>query len=79
MGATVAALEARDLLARQPDPSDGRRALLSPTPRGRELLQDARAAITGLLADALAKDFSAGEIALIHEAAPLIERLAQLL
>jgi DNA-binding MarR family transcriptional regulator len=79
MGATVAALEAQDLLARQPDPNDGRRLLLSPTPRGRELLRDARAATTELLADALAKDFSAGEIALIHAAAPLIERLAQLL
>jgi DNA-binding MarR family transcriptional regulator len=79
MGATVAALEAQDLLARQPDPSDGRRVLLSPTSRGRELLRGARAATTELLADALAKDFSADEIALIHAAAPLIERLARLL
>src|SRR5215467_1197575 len=34
MGATLAGLEARGLVTRSPDPSDGRRILLKPTARG---------------------------------------------
>jgi DNA-binding MarR family transcriptional regulator len=79
MGATVAALESRGLLTRAPDPTDGRRALLSPTPAGRELIHDARDAVTERLANALAKEFTAGDVALIRRAAPMIERLAHLI
>jgi len=79
MGATVAALEARGLLTRAPDPDDGRRALLSPTQHGRELIHDARNAVTERLAAALAEHFEPDEIALVRAAAPMIERLAHLI
>ena len=61
MGATLAGLETRGLVARQPDPEDGRRVVLSLTEAGHQVLQDKRNARTRLLA----------------EAAPLLERLAQ--
>src|ERR1700728_3412916 len=38
MGATLAALEARGLVARQPDPDDGRRAVLTLTGAGQQAL-----------------------------------------
>src|SRR5882757_9214554 len=42
MGATLAALEARGLVERRPDPLDGRRVVLSVTSAGRQVLQDKR-------------------------------------
>src|ERR1700749_3018102 len=40
MGATLAALEARGLVERRPDPGDGRRAVISISPAGLQLLGD---------------------------------------
>jgi len=79
MGATVGALESRGLISRSPDPHDGRRALLSPTPEGRQLIHHARDEVTDRLADALAKDFSPEDVVLIRRVAPMIERLAHLI
>lgn len=79
IGATVAALESRGLLTRAPDPDDGRRALLSPTPSGLELIRNARNAVSERIAGTLADHFSDEEISAIRTAAPLIERLAHLL
>jgi len=50
-----------------------------PTPAGRELIHDARDAVTERLANALAKEFTAEDVALIRRAAPMIERLAHLI
>jgi DNA-binding MarR family transcriptional regulator len=77
VGATVAALEARGLVERQPDPADGRRILLSVTDAGLRALRDKRNARTEQLAQALSTGFTARELELLHAAAPLIERLAQ--
>src|SRR6266550_3603803 len=53
MGATLSALEARGLVRRGPDAHDGRRAVLSVTDLGRQLLRDKRDARTGQFARAL--------------------------
>jgi DNA-binding MarR family transcriptional regulator len=77
MGATLAALEARGLVARHADPEDGRRAVLSVTEAGQRVLQDKRSARVAQLAQALSNGFTPGELRQLMEAAPLLERLAQ--
>ena len=58
-------LEARGLLQRQQDPSDGRKALFRVTPKGRKLDQTrtgtAEAAVTAALATVSAQDRAAAE------------------
>jgi DNA-binding MarR family transcriptional regulator len=77
MGATLAGLEDRGLVQRQPDPGDGRRIVLSVTETGQRILRDRRSARTRRLADALATGFTATELEQLLTAAPLLERLAQ--
>ena len=77
MGATLAGLEARGLVARHPDPEDGRRVVLSVTEAGQQILLDKRNARTDQLAQALSTGFTADEIRQLAVAAPLLERLAQ--
>ena len=77
MGATLSALEARGLVARDPDARDGRRVVLSVTEAGRQLLRDKRDARTEQLAKALAAGFTRQELDQLMTAAPLLERLAQ--
>jgi DNA-binding MarR family transcriptional regulator len=79
MGATVAALETRELIVRTPDPEDGRRSILTITEAGERALRAGRNALTGLMAAALSRGFAPGEIEQLRVAAPLIERLAQLI
>lgn len=78
MGATVAVLEGRGLLARAADPADGRRWLLTVTDAGRAVLSSERSAVAETMAAAMAAFFTAEEIATLDAAAPLIERLADL-
>jgi DNA-binding MarR family transcriptional regulator len=77
VGATLAALEARRLVERRPDPRDGRRAVISVTEAGRQVLRDRRNAHTELLARALTDGFTRTELDLLAAAAPLLERLAE--
>jgi DNA-binding MarR family transcriptional regulator len=77
MGATLGALEARGLIERHPDPGDGRRAVMSLTEAGRQMLQNKRDARTQQLAQALSAGFTRDELSLLMAAAPLLERLAQ--
>ena len=77
MGATLGALEARGLVARHADPGDGRRAVMSLTGAGRQVLQDKRNARTQQLAQALSAGFTPAELRQLMAAAPLLERLAQ--
>ena len=79
MGATVAALEARELIMRAPDPDDGRRSILRLTGAGERALRAGRNALTDQMAAALSRGFTPGEIEQLRVAAPLIERLAQLI
>jgi len=77
MGATLSALEARGLVERRPDPADGRRAVISATGSGLQVLQNRRNARTEQLVQALATRFTRSELRQLMAAAPLIERLAQ--
>jgi DNA-binding MarR family transcriptional regulator len=77
MGATLAELEARGLIARRPDPDDGRRLVLSTTAAGEKALRQRRTARTRQLAAALSAEFSDEELAQLAVAAPLLERLAE--
>jgi DNA-binding MarR family transcriptional regulator len=77
MGATLADLEGRMLIERRPDPDDGRRALISITKTGLQLLANRRNARTRQFADALSDGFTRAELEQLMAAAPLIERLAQ--
>jgi DNA-binding MarR family transcriptional regulator len=77
MGATLAALEARGLVDRRPDPADGRRILLSLTDAGLDVLRTRRNVKTERLARALSGGFTRRELKQLMAAAPLIERLAE--
>ena len=79
VGATVAVLEARELIARAPDPEDGRRSILTITQAGERALRAGRNALTDLMTGALSRGFTSAEIEQLRVAAPLIERLAQLI
>jgi DNA-binding MarR family transcriptional regulator len=77
MGATLARLEERGFLHRRPDPSDGRRVVLSVTDTGRQALRSKYNARTEQLARALAVAFTPAEVKTLLAAAPLIERLGE--
>ena len=77
MGATLGALEARDLIQRNPDPEDGRRIVLSVSDAGSQVLGDRRNAAVERLAEALASGFTPSELDKLMDVAPLLERLAQ--
>ena len=77
MGVTVAALEQRGLIARDRDPEDGRRIMLSLTEAGRQVVRDRRGARAEQIARALADGFTQAELAQLAATAPLLERLAE--
>ncbi len=77
IGATLATLEARGLVEREPDPSDGRRIILSLTAAGRAAVAAKRVARDAILSQALSSNFSAAERARLLATAPLLERLAE--
>ena len=79
MGATIASLEQRGLVARSADAADARRSILSLTPAGTDAIHSGRSALSDKIADALARSFTRDEIAVLDAAAPLIERLSELL
>jgi DNA-binding MarR family transcriptional regulator len=77
MGATIAALEQRGLIARDRDPHDGRRIVLSITEAGLQVVRDRRGARTAQIARALAAGFTQEELAQLRAVTPLLERLAE--
>jgi DNA-binding MarR family transcriptional regulator len=77
MGSTLAGLEARGLVERRRDESDGRRMAMSVTKAGQRALRDKRSARTEQLAKLLAGGFTRDEIETLMAAAPLIERLGE--
>jgi len=78
MGQTVADLEARGLIERSPDPSDGRRFLIELTDAGRTELYEDRGRREGWLAEAIEQSFSVEERETLDEAVRLMARLAEL-
>ena len=79
MGATIASLERRGLVTRSADAADARRSILSLTPAGTDAVRSGRSALSDKIAAALARSFTRDEIAVLDAAAPLIERLSDLL
>jgi DNA-binding MarR family transcriptional regulator len=77
MAQTVAELEADGLVARRPDPSDRRRALVELTEQGRAVLTADRRAREGWLAQAIEHDLSNDEQSVLREAVGLLRRLAE--
>jgi DNA-binding MarR family transcriptional regulator len=75
MAPILKALEGRGLIGRAPDPTDGRRQIISLTASGRDRAQGARAMRDEWLAGALQERYTDAERATIIEALALLDRL----
>ncbi len=76
MTETVAALKQQGLITSGPDPSDGRKTLISVTPRGRKLATSVPATREAWLEAAAAEHLSPAEQLTLIQAAQIMERLA---
>jgi DNA-binding MarR family transcriptional regulator len=76
MAQTVGDLERAGLVSRRPDPADRRRLFVELTPGGVELLHTTQARREGWLTDALERELTAEERALLTEAVALLGRVA---
>jgi DNA-binding MarR family transcriptional regulator len=72
----LAALQGRALIARTPDPSDGRQSLVTITETGRDLLRDEMHPRDVFAASLIARELTAAERDLLTIAAGLLEQLA---
>jgi DNA-binding MarR family transcriptional regulator len=77
MAQTVSDLHADGLVARRPDPLDGRQILIELTDLGRQALSDDRRRRDGWLAQAIASELTVEEREILVKATPLLHRLAQ--
>jgi DNA-binding MarR family transcriptional regulator len=77
MTQTISDLEAEGLIARRPDPADGRRILVELTDQGREILEADRRKREGWLAQAIAEDLSVAEQRVLADALVLLTRLTE--
>jgi DNA-binding MarR family transcriptional regulator len=79
MGATIASLEKLGLVARSTDAADGRLSILDLTPAGAAAIRSGRNAVVDRIVAVLDESFTDEETEILAAAAPLIERLADLL
>ena len=77
MAQTIAELGTAGLVARSPDPTDGRQILIEVTERGRTTLAEERARREGWLASAIESELTAEEQETLLRALPILRRLAQ--
>ncbi|GAA1671413.1 MarR family winged helix-turn-helix transcriptional regulator [Fodinicola feengrottensis] len=77
MAATLAALDQRDLIDRQPDPHDGRRQVISVSEAGLAYINDRRQASEEWLARSLQSQLTEQERQTIITACALLETLIQ--
>jgi DNA-binding MarR family transcriptional regulator len=77
MATIVAALEQRGLVARTPDPEDGRRQVISLTDEGRRRAESDRQVREEWLARAIQERYSERERRVILDALSLLERLTE--
>lgn len=75
MATIIASLTDGDLVTRHDDPGDGRRTLIELTPAGRAMIEADRARRDGWLAQAMQRDLSAEERAVVAHATELLGRL----
>ncbi len=73
MSRLVAAMEAEGLVRREPHAGDARAVRLTATAKGRRILERGRARRLDLLEELL-RDADAREVAVVHEAAEIVER-----
>lgn len=76
VAATIAVLEERLLIERCPDPSDGRRQVVSLTATGRDLVDTRRAAGEEWLARALQERLTEPERRVVIDAMALLDRIS---
>ena len=76
MAQTIGDLEGDGLVARRPDPTDGRQILIELTEEGRQTLEADRRHREGWLTDAIAATLSQEEQQDLARAVPLLQRLA---
>jgi DNA-binding MarR family transcriptional regulator len=79
MGATVAGLEKLGLVARSAHATDARQSILGLTPEGLAAIHSGRNAVADKVTAVLRESFTDAEVEILAAAAPLIERLAELL
>jgi DNA-binding MarR family transcriptional regulator len=79
MATTLAGLESKEYVVRRPDPSDGRRAILTLTDLGAEIRRDRRSESARRLESGLATALDPAELAHLASALPLLDRLAEAL
>jgi DNA-binding MarR family transcriptional regulator len=79
MGATISSLEKLGLVARSADVADGRLSILGLTPEGLAAVRSGRDAVVDQIVVVLDESFTDEETEILAAAAPLIERLADLL
>jgi DNA-binding MarR family transcriptional regulator len=79
MGATIASLEKLGLVVRSADAADGRLSILNLTPEGLTAVYSGRNAVVDRIVAVLDESFSEEQTQILAAAAPLIERLADLL
>jgi DNA-binding MarR family transcriptional regulator len=72
----AAALEADELIVRAPDPSDGRGALLSVSPRGRDLVRKLRKRKNAYLSRRL-RELGEDDVEALERAAEVLERMLE--
>ncbi|WP_169795797.1 MarR family winged helix-turn-helix transcriptional regulator [Curtobacterium ammoniigenes] len=79
MSVTVNGLVVRGLIDRAKDPDDGRRALLRLTDAGQAVLEHRRDQRSAAIVAQLTDQFTPAERALLADATPLLQRLAEAL
>jgi len=79
MGATIASLERLGLVTWSADAADGRLSILGLTADGQAAIRSGRNAVVDRIAAVLGQSFTDQETEILAAAAPLIERLADLL
>ena len=77
MAQTVTELEAGGLVSRRPDPVDRRRAVVEVTAEGLAAREHERRRRDGWLAQAIARELSPEDQALLRDALDLLRRLAE--
>ena len=77
MAATIAVLDERGLIARRPDPDDGRRQLIELTAQADEAVSGSRRARDEWLERAMRERFSEEERATVVAALQILERLSE--